>query len=61
MNREERQQNLSRLVGSCNGTPELDEFATDFNKIYKTVRDHWERVEEISKGVDKLNEPRQIP
>ncbi|GAH09664.1 unnamed protein product [marine sediment metagenome] len=49
MNREDRQQNLSRLVNSCCCAEELDQFATDFNNIYKVVRDHWQRVEDIEK------------
>ena len=53
MNTEERQQNLNRLFMSCNTVEEIHEFARMFNRQYKVMVDHKERMEDLQRGIYK--------
>lgn len=51
MNKEVRQQNLSRLFLTCETLEELHEFARMFNSQYKVMLDHRERMEVLNNAV----------
>jgi len=53
MNNDQREQNVARLLWSCNDMQELNDFITAFNNAAKICADHLERMEELQRGLHK--------
>jgi len=49
---ESREHELGNMMMMCETIEELDRFATTFNNLYKTIRDHKVRLEEIHNGLE---------